>query len=203
MVGLLSDKSLVTEPLYKSGLLSDTPEPDWQNNTVIQGIFKDNPIIKKIIQAESSGNRRAFNKDSHARGLMQITPITALGGVDEQGNKTYAHGMYGKTLTLLELYDAEKNVKFGTAYFNALKKSFDDSDRNALIAYNWGPGNYKKWKKGGTYEVSDGKGGTVKKTYTGRGGVFKELPGETQKYLTDILGGGRPPRKPKTPVNVF
>ena len=53
MAGLLSDKSLVTEPLYKSGLLSDTPEPDWQNNTVIQGIFKDNPIIKKIIQAEN------------------------------------------------------------------------------------------------------------------------------------------------------
>jgi|TARA_Y100000310_G_scaffold23426_1_gene22482 soluble lytic murein transglycosylase len=167
MAGLLSDKSLVTEPLYKSGLLSDTPEPDWQNNTVIQGIFKDNPIIKKIIQAESSGNRRAFNKDSQARGLMQITPITALGGVDEQGNKTYAHGLYGKTLTLLELYDAEKNVKFGTAYFNALKKSFG-SDRNALIAYNWGPGNFKEWRA--------------------KGSKFQELPDETKKYLVKILG---------------
>lgn len=203
MVGLLP------APIDATGLLAVNTK-EWRNNSEIKRIIEEFPIVEKMIQQESSGRPWVMNTESGARGLMQITPLTALGGVDGAGNKTYAHGM-NETLSLQELYDPVKNVKFGSKYFNALKKSFG-TDRSALIAYNWGPGNYKKWKKGGTYEVSDGKGGTVKKTYTG--GVFKELPGETQKYLTDILGSktktffgavpySRPPRKPEPPVNVF
>ena len=139
---------------------------NWRDNSNIQALIKKNPIVEKIIQAESSGNHRAFNEGSGARGLMQITPITALGGVDDDGNQTYAHGMYGRTLSLEELYDPEKNVKFGTDYFNALKKSFGNNAK-ALVAYNWGPGNYKEWREGGRN--------------------FSELPKETRDYLRKIL----------------
>ena len=48
-----------------------------------------------------------------------------------------------------------------------LKKYFGNN-RDALIAYNWGAGNTKKWLK--------------------KGGNFKELPKETRNYVEKILG---------------
>ena len=66
-----------------------------------------------------------------------------------------------------ELSDPVKNVKYGADYFKGLKKSFGN-DRDALIAYNWGPGNTRKWLK--------------------KGGNLKELPNETRNYIKKILG---------------
>jgi soluble lytic murein transglycosylase len=140
---------------------------DWKNNKTIQKIIKDDPIIGKIIQAESSGNQNTPDSPKGAMGLMQLMPKTVFGRVTEDGEQLYAHGMYGKRLTPEEVYDPEKNVVFGAQYFNALRKTFG-KDRDALIAYNFGVGNTKKWLK--------------------RGGNLEELPDETRNYIKKILG---------------
>ena len=138
----------------------------WRQSSVIQSIIENDPIIGKIIQAESSGDP-TIESPKGAIGLMQIMPATARGGVDKAGNKTYAHGMHGITLTIDELYDPEKNVKFGSQYFNELRKSFGN-DYHALVAYNDGPGDAKKWIKDGA--------------------KFEDLNDETRDYVTKIIG---------------
>ena len=138
----------------------------WRQSSVIQSIIENDPIIGKIIQAESSGDSMAESPKG-AIGLMQIMPATARGGVDKAGNKTYAHGMHGITLTTDELYDPEKNVKFGSQYFNALRKSFGN-DYHALVAYHDGPGKARKWEKGGA--------------------KWEDLGWRAKTFITNILG---------------
>ncbi len=145
----------------------DIDKYGWKDNKTIQKIIEDDPIIGKIIQAESSGNQNTPDSPKGAMGLMQLMPKTAFGRVTEDGEQLYAHGMYGKRLTPEEVYDPEKNVVFGAQYFNALRKTFGN-DRDALIAYNFGVGNTKKWLK--------------------RGGNLEELPKETRNYIKKILG---------------
>ena len=133
------------------------PLKNWRDSKMIQDIIKKNPIIEKIIMTESSGNPMAQNKKSGARGLMQIMKNTAEQdtgfGVDY--NLDYS-----------ELYDPEKNVMLGSDYYLGLKKYYGN-DRDALVAYNYGPGNANKWLE--------------------KGGDENLLPTETQDYLKEIL----------------
>ena len=176
------------------------PRSNWRENPEILSILEADPIIEKIIMAESSGRADIQDSPKGARGLMQIMPVTAEGKIDEDtGEQLYAHGMYGIRLDRDELYDPVKNIKFGSTYFKRLRDSFGGNNYDALIAYNWGPENYRKWKAGGKYKVSDGKGGEKIIEYTGSS--FKELPKETRDYVTKILGvkkrtGGMMSRNP-------
>jgi len=160
--------------------LEPPPIPDdWRKNPEILSIIKDDPIVAKIIEAESSGDP-TIKSSKGAIGLMQIMPATASGGVDKEGNKTYAHGMHGITLTTDELYDPEKNVKFGSKYFNELRKSFGN-DYHALVAYHDGPGRTRKWKKDGA--------------------KWEDLGWRAKTFITNILGeqkniGGMVSRNP-------
>ena len=133
-------------------------DSSWRNNTEIQKIIKEDPIIEKIIMTESSGDPNALNKRTGAKGLMQIMKNTA--------EKDAGFGV-NYNLDYEELSDPVKNVKYGAAYFKGLKKYFGNN-RDALIAYNWGAGNTKKWLK--------------------KGGNFKKLPKETRDYVEKILG---------------
>ena len=107
---------------------------------------------------ESSGDPKAQNKDSGARGLMQIMKNTAE--LDTGFSVNY-------NLNYDELFDPEKNVKFGSDYYLGLKKYYGN-DRDALIAYNYGPGNTNDWLE--------------------QGADLNSLPKETQNYLKKILG---------------
>ena len=138
---------------------------DWVEEPAIQKIFKEHPIMAHLVMAESSGNPDAINKKSGAVGLAQLEPGTAKGGKDSKGRKTYAHGMYGKTLTDAEMRDPVKNLKFASEYLTALKKTFGNTE-DALRAYNWGPGAVKKWIKQGRPE--------------------EKLPKETRNYVRKI-----------------
>lgn len=129
----------------------------WRQNETIKKIIEEDPIIEKIIMTESSGDPSAVNKRTKAKGLMQIMKNTA--------EKDTGFGV-NYNLSYEELSDPEKNVKYGAAYYKGLKKYFGN-ERDALIAYNWGPGNTKKWLK--------------------KGGKFKDLPKETQNYVRKIL----------------
>lgn len=139
-------------------MLMPNKKQDWRNSKVIQDIIKKNPIIEKMIMVESSGNPMAQNKNSGARGLMQIMKDTA--------EKDSGFGV-NYNLNYEELFDPEKNVKFGNDYFSGLKKYYGN-ERDALIAYNYGPGNTNKWLKDG--------------------GNLNNLPNETMNYLKKILG---------------
>ena len=138
---------------------------DWVEEPAIQKIFKEHPIMAQLVMAESSGNPDAINKKSGAVGLAQLMPGTAKGGKDSKGRKTYAHGMYGKTLTDAEMRDPVKNLKFASEYLTALKKTFGNTE-DALRAYNWGPGAVKEWIKQGRHE--------------------EKLPKETRNYVKKI-----------------
>ena len=153
----------------------------WKDNKVIQKIIKDEPIIGKIIQAESSGNAATPDSPVGARGLMQIMKKTA--------EEKTGYGV-NYNLSYDELFDPVKNVKYGADYFKGLKKSFGN-DKDALIAYNWGPGNYKKFLKNG-YWIEKRKIFTVpgKDKMTIEIKHYK-LPKETRDYVKKILGSSK------------
>ena len=152
-----ASETLVVEDVPKSPSNVIPSEVNWQDNAEIKTILSKNPIISRIIQTESSGDPLARNKDTGARGLMQIMKGTAEleTGFGVDYNLSYD-----------ELDDPVKNVKYGSTYFLGLKKAFG-SNRDALIAYNWGSGKYKEWKAAGADE--------------------SKLPKETRDYLKKIL----------------
>ncbi len=146
-------------------LYRERNKEDWKNNKEISSLLKDRPILAKIIQTESSNNPDAVSRVG-AAGLMQIMPDTGM----QPG--------FGVTETLVDKdkkgniirddrLDPVKNVKFGAQYFDGLTKAFGNN-RDALIAYNWGAGNTKKWLKAGA--------------------DLNKLPKETQVYIRKILG---------------
>ena len=143
----------------------------WKDNEVIQEIIKDEPIIGRIIQAESSGNAATPDSSEGARGLMQIMKKTA--------EEKTGYGV-NYNLSYNELFDPVKNVKYGADYFKGLKKSFGN-DEKALIAYNWGPRNYKEFLKN-KYWIERKNGKTIK---------HYKLPKETRDYVKKILGSGK------------
>ena len=153
----------------------------WKDNETIQKIIKDEPIIGKIIQAESSGNAATPDSPVGARGLMQIMKNTA--------EKDTGYGV-NYNLSYDELFDPVKNVKYGADYFKGLKKSFGN-DRDALIAYNWGPGNYRKFLKN-DYWIEKRRiftvPGKAKKTIEIK---HYKLPKETRDYVKKILGSDK------------
>jgi len=146
-----------------------------KNNSSIQKIINQDPIIGGIIEVESKGGKHILSPKG-ARGVMQLMPNTYERTLDKQASKKtgkniykYGHGMYGKWLDKNQVANPEENVKFGAEYYNKLKQDKNignGSDRQALIAYNWGPGNYRKWKS--------------------RGGKESQLPLETRNYLAKI-----------------
>jgi hypothetical protein len=99
----------------------------------------NNVDIAVIAQIESSNNPDAYNKNSGARGLCQITPI-----VLKEFNK-----ITGKHYTKDDLYIDQVNLLIADWYVNyripAMFKRLHiaDSVRNRLIAYNWGVGHLK------------------------------------------------------------
>jgi hypothetical protein len=78
-------------------------------------------LVRAVIQVESGYNRRA-RSNKGAMGLMQLMPATA------------------SELAVQDPYDADQNLRGGTAYLRRLMDSFPGSIEMALAAYNAGPG---------------------------------------------------------------
>lgn len=81
----------------------------------------DPRLVRALIQAESGYNRRALSNKG-AMGLMQLMPMTA------------------KLLRVSDPWDAEENVRGGTAYLRQLIDRFQGRLEWAVAAYNAGPG---------------------------------------------------------------
>ncbi len=94
----------------------------------------DKYLIYAIIKAESNFKEGALSSKG-ATGLMQLMDNTAR-EVAENIIMEYESGV--------TLYNPEKNIKLGIAYYSNLKKIYK-VDEIALAAYNAGSGNVNKW----------------------------------------------------------
>jgi hypothetical protein len=81
----------------------------------------DARLVRAVIQVESGYNHRA-RSNKGAMGLMQLMPGTAT------------------ELAVADPYDADQNLRGGTAYLRRLIDAFRGSLEMALAAYNAGPG---------------------------------------------------------------
>jgi soluble lytic murein transglycosylase-like protein len=87
----------------------------------------DITMVKAIIMAESSYNRRSVSRYG-ARGLMQLMPATA------------------KSLGVKDVFNPHENIHAGVRYYKSLLKRFDGDEKLALAAYNAGATNVRRYK---------------------------------------------------------
>ena len=120
--------------------------------------MKEVIIILSIISTIESGNNpNAYNPKAGAVGLFQITPICL---------KEYNQYHWAK-YTRQNLYDPKINRKIASWYLQRripqmLKYyGYKITVENVLICYNWGIGNFIRWKQG----------------------RIKKLPRETREYV--------------------
>jgi soluble lytic murein transglycosylase len=94
----------------------------------------DASLIAAVIYAES----RFSDQTSHAgaRGLMQITPLTAREIEKLSGGSTFEIG---------DLSDPDLNIRYGAFYLHELLDRYEGNEVAALAAYNAGPGNADEW----------------------------------------------------------
>lgn len=88
-------------------------------------------LLEKHILAESAGDPNAVSS-AGAKGLAQIMPDTARDpgfGVEPVSDPN----------------DPEEARRFMKEYMGAMLEEFDGNPKDALRAYNWGPGNVKEW----------------------------------------------------------
>jgi soluble lytic murein transglycosylase-like protein len=86
----------------------------------------DADMLASLVLAESGGHVHAVSRTG-AKGLMQLMPATAA------------------TLGVTDAFQAEQNIKGGTAYLDQLLTRYHDNIALALAAYNAGPGAVDRW----------------------------------------------------------
>ena len=94
----------------------------------------DASLVAAVIYAES--RFRDQTSDAGARGLMQITPETALDIADRSDAQTFV---------LKDLGDPQINISYGTYHLSELLDRYDGNEVAALAAYNAGQGNVERW----------------------------------------------------------
>lgn len=149
-----SARRVLNDALGKGGntVRPHPPLPEGVAATA-QRIAKEESVDPELVQAviwqESRGNSNAVSR-AGARGLMQIMPATA------------------KEMGVTDVFDPEQNIRVGTKYLKKTLDTFDGDERLALMAYNWGPGNVKKWLAAGADST--------------------KIPNETLRYVDSLLG---------------
>jgi len=111
----------------------------------------DPVLLQAIAMQESDGGRDLRTSRAGAVGLMQIMPSVAK---EIGGNRD----------------NMQDNIRMGAQYFAKMLKMSGGDVREALLRYNWGPGNVDAWKK------------------TGKGVNGQEMPQEAQEYADKVLG---------------
>ncbi len=92
-------------------------------------------LVASVINSESSFNKNATS-NAGAIGLMQIIPSTA----------EYICDLLNEEFFIENLYDPEKNIKYGCFYLRYLKNKFID-ENTTLCAYNAGETIVFNWLK--------------------------------------------------------
>jgi soluble lytic murein transglycosylase len=91
-------------------------------------------LIAAVIYQESKF--RDQTSSAGARGLMQITPATAVEIEKLSGGESFEYE---------DLADPELNIRYGTFYLRHLLDIYEDDVVAALAAYNAGPANAEEW----------------------------------------------------------
>ena len=118
-------------------------------------------LIFAVIKVESN-----FDKDAvsymGAVGLMQMLPSTA---------KWLAEDHLNESPILVSLYNPQTNIKYGVYYLQYLYAKFGSWEK-AIIAYNWGEGNFSQFLE--------------KEGYTD--GEYSSIPvKETRNYVKKVM----------------
>ena len=104
----------------------------------------DPALIAAVIEAES-GFDTAARSDKGARGLMQVTPATAL---------DIAERSEGTAFVVSDLSDPDINIRYGTFHLEEMLEQFGGNEIAGLAAYNAGSGNVTQWG-GAELELAD------------------------------------------------
>lgn len=115
-------------------MMADNPLKTIKRNARKAGTDVPDSLVDALIQQESGGDPDAVSS-AGAVGLAQSMPKTAR----DPG--------YGVE-PLDDPRDPEQARRFAEDYLGAMLDEFEDPG-HALMAYNWGPGNVKRWKSNG------------------------------------------------------
>lgn len=97
----------------------------------------DPAIFFGLVRQESSFNPMSFSS-AEARGLTQVIPGTG---------EFIARALNVKNFEQSDLFKPYVSIRFGTYYLGSVLDSFDGNAYYALMGYNGGPGNARKWQK--------------------------------------------------------
>jgi soluble lytic murein transglycosylase len=95
----------------------------------------DPALIAAVIYAESKF-REDERSDAGARGLMQVTPQTALEIADKSE---------GTAFVVSDLFNPDINIRYGSYHLRALLDRYDGNEVAALAAYNAGSTPVDAW----------------------------------------------------------
>jgi soluble lytic murein transglycosylase len=104
----------------------------------------DPALIAAVIYAESRFDNLQTS-EAGARGLMQVTPRTALAIAEQTG---------GTAFVVDDLDDPQINISYGSRHLRDLLDQYDGNVIAALAAYNGGSGNVDSWGGEGL-EIAD------------------------------------------------
>lgn len=109
-------------------------------------------LVFAVIKVESN-----FDKDAVSRvgalGLMQLLPSTY----------SWLASLVGDLPSEQLLYDPQTNIKYGTYYLQYLYSKFGSWEK-AIIAYNWGEGNFSNFLEKNEYTEGEYSSIPVKET---------------------------------------
>lgn len=97
----------------------------------------DPALFFGLVRQESGYNPLSYSSAA-ARGLTQVIPDTALG---------IARSLKVSNFKQDDLFKPYISVRFGTYFFGVVLDQFNGSPFYALMGYNGGPGNAKKWQR--------------------------------------------------------
>ena len=128
-------------------------------------------IFKNLVAQESEYRPDAYNAGSGATGLTQLRHA-AVQDVDLK------FGFGGAPMS-----NPMDNLKYGAHYLKMMTEQFGGNVTDALMAYNWGPGNVRKWIDSGRNPA--------------------QVPPETRRYVQNITSGKMNPMAAGFAVNNF
>ena len=102
----------------------------------------DRSLVKAVIFKESRFKETAVSSKG-AIGLMQLMPSTALWLMNKLKIEDY------------KIEPADNNIRLGTYYLSYLMNLMDSDEEHALLAYNAGPENAKRWVNSEGYSKED------------------------------------------------
>ncbi len=149
-LGTGSGTSLLSSKYGAVSISGTTKDRIAQYDTIIKEAAQKYPnvsesLIWALIDQESSGiNGQTSPKG--AQGLMQLMPGTA------------------RDLGVSDSFDPRQNILGGTKYASGMIAKY--GLEGGLMAYNWGPGNYKKYKSG----------------------TIAAVPEETRRFVPSVIG---------------